>query len=544
MTIRTLKTRAGVPGAFFAAALALALVVALLPFAKAAAYYSFGTVSVETGNASLSVTEGSSAQTSLTVTPASDDQTLGCGMAKCPQVCTSDGALDAGYTCFDSNGQCTCAGRTYSTYYPEVSVQSSNSGVASAYVSGNTLVVSGHSAGSATITVNASLRQWESNSTTVQVTVTEPAAIDNGGGSSDTHTTTTPDSATPAAVATDDSAKASDTEAKVAVPEAATASDSRDDAVNETVVETVAGKVYKVERNAHLDTAEQLAKIVGTSDQLVIWSGSSSDKPEYSWTFTGADVDAERAKIAFDPTITVSKLGTGDVSNIMKQAHDGVVLEFSHKGMLPAAASVYVKVSGTYSDGAELSLFTFNEQERRFELAQTEKVRVEGGYASFKIDHCSTWALSSDDLASLSVQETNTPRAIAADKGAAVSDDSLPEWVVPAVAAGVIAVAVLGCVGAYALRRRRAQAQADAEQDAQAAAGAAAEEQAQAEAEADSAADGEAGARADAVADAHAGADVAAEYASDAAVAADADANADTDAEPSGESAADENGSE
>ncbi len=474
MTIRALKSRAGAAGAFIAAALAVALVVAFLPLSKAAAYYSFGTVSVTTGNSSLSVTTGSSAQTSLTVTPASDDQTLGCGMAKCPQVCTSDGALEAGYTCFDSNGQCTCAGRTYSTYYPEVSVQSSNSGVASAYVSGNTLVVTGHAAGSATITVNASLRQWESNSTSVQVTVTEPVVVDDRdttqGGSGNGGKTTTPESAT----------TASESGSAVAVPEAAEATDSRDDAVNETVVETVAGKVYKVERNAHLDTAEQLAKIVGTNDQLVIWSGSSSDKPDYSWTFTGGDVDADRAKTAFDATITVSKLGTGDVSNIMKQAHDGVVLEFSHKGMLPGLASVYVKVSGTYADGAELSLFTFNEQEKRFELAQADKVRVEGGYASFKIDHCSTWALSNDDLSTLTVQETNTPRAIAADKGDSVSANSLPEWVIPAAAGGVIAVAVLGCIAAYALRRRRAQAQADAEQDAQAAADSAAADSAEA----------------------------------------------------------------
>ena len=472
MTIRALKSRVGAPGAFIAAALAVALVVAFLPLAKAAAYYSFGTVSVTTGNSSLSVTTGSSAQTSLTVTPASDDQTLGCGMAKCPQVCTSDGALDAGYTCFDSNGQCTCAGRTYSTYYPEVSVQSSNSGVASAYVSGGTLVVTGHSAGSATITVNASLRQWESNSTSVQVTVTEAVAPDDKnttqGGSTDGGKATTPESAT--ADSGSEAASPESEKSSVAVPEAAEATDSRDDTVNETVVETVAGKVYKVERNAHLDTAEQLAKIVGTNDQLVIWSGSSSDKPDYSWTFTGGDVNAERAKTAFDATITVSKLGTGDVSNIMKQAHDGVVLEFSHKGMLPGAASVYVKVSGTYADGAELSLFTFNEQEKRFELAQADKVRVEGGYASFKIDHCSTWALSGDDLSTLAVQETNTPRAIAADKGDSVSGSSLPEWVVPAAAGGVIAVAVLGCAAAYALRRRRAQAAADAEQDAQAAA--------------------------------------------------------------------------
>ncbi len=525
--------RASSFAAFLSIALALALVVAFLPASRAAAYYSFGTVSVSTGSSSLSVTAGSSAQTSLTVTPASDDQTLGCGMAKCPQVCTSDGALDAGYTCFDTNGQCTCAGRTYSTYYPETSVQSSNSAVATATVSGGTLVVTGHSAGSATITVNATLRQWESNSTTVQVQVEDPATPDNGanGGSngSDAGNGAKADGGTsqPSATTQNDgsSAKADSAASAVAVPEAAKETDSRDDALNETVVETVAGKVYKVEKNAHLNTAEQLAKIAGTKDQLVIWSGSSSDKPDYSWTFVGSDVDVERAKTAFDPTVTISKLGTGDVSNIMKQAHDGLVMEFSHSGMLPAAASLYVKVSGTYADGAELSLFTYNEQTKRFELAQDAKVRVEGGYASFKIDHCSSWALSSDDLSTLSVQETNTPRAIASDKQASVSDDSLPEWVIPAVAGGVVVLAVVAGVVAYVLRRRRAQAALDAQGDAEAAG----------EKAADVGAGVDAGADADSAAEP---ADAAAE-ADSASDAADADAEADTQADAASDDASD-----
>ena len=120
--------------------------------------------------------------------------------------------------------------------------------------------------------------------------------------------------------------------------------------------------------------------------------------PNYSWTFVGTDVDASSAKTAFDPTITVSKLGTGDVSNIMKQAKDGLVMEFAYSGNLPGTASVYVKTSGTFANGTELHLYMFNEEDRRFELAQSDAIKVDGGYASFKIDHCSSWVLSTDDL--------------------------------------------------------------------------------------------------------------------------------------------------
>lgn len=455
--------------AFVACAVALALVAAFVPLSKAAAYYSFGTVGVSTGSSSLSVQAGSTTQTSVTVSPASDSQTLGCGMAKCPQVCTSEGATSAGYTCFDTNGQCTCAGTSYSTYYPEVSAQSSNSGVATAYVSGGTLVVTGHAAGSATITVNASLRQWESNSTTVQVNVSaaqssqpsqQPSSSQGPSGSTSSSSGSESAASSASSMAASGEKPAAAVSA-AAIPQAAEATDSRDDALNETVVETVAGKVYVVEKNSYLNTADELGKVAGTQDQVVIWAGASSDKPDYSWTFVGTDVDAAAAAQPFDPTITVSKLGTGDVSNIMKQARDGLVMEFAHTGKLPGTASVYVKTTGTFADGTELHLYIFNEQEKRFELAQDEAVKAEAGYAAFKIDHCSTWVLSTDDLTKYQVEETNTPGAIAVDKQDSIAANALPDWAVPAIAIAVIAVVLIAVV-AFAMRRRARNAQDDA----------------------------------------------------------------------------------
>ena len=368
------------PAAIIACGLALALVVALVPITKAAAYYSFGTVEVSVGSSYLTLVAGGTTSTSVTVDPSSDSQTLGCGMAKCPQVCEDEGAVAAGYHCFDTNGQCTCAGSSYSTYSAEVSVQSSNSGVATAQISGNTLVVTGHAAGTAIITVNASLRQWESNSTAVEV---EVSAAQTQGGSSG-------GSATDAGVADGESAASAPAADEAVIPEAAMATDARDDALNETVIETVAGKVYLAQKNAYLDTAAQLNKIKGTSDQAVFWAGSSSDKPDYSWTFVGADITDSSQNLSFDPTITISKLGTGNVSNIAKQARDALVMEFAHTGVLPGTASLYVKASGVYADGSELGLYVYNAESGRFELAQADKVKVSGGYATFKIDHCST----------------------------------------------------------------------------------------------------------------------------------------------------------
>ncbi len=429
------------------------LVVALVMPSAAYAYYNFGTVSVSLGAAALTVKANSTVSTSVMVSPSSDDQTLGCGMAKCPQVCSTEGAIAAGYNCFDVNGQCTCAGTAYSTYYPELSASSSNSGVATASVSGGTLTISGHSAGTATITVSASLRQWTSSETTVQVEVTADTTggSENSSGSEGSQGAVSPS----ADVGGSDVALTSG----VAIPQEATVSDSRDDQLNEMTIETVAGTVYIVECNSFLNTADELRKIVGTNNQMVFWSGASSDQPVYSWTFTGDTLDAESPYLTFDPTITISALGTGYVANIMQQARDGLVCDFAHSGELAGSASVYVRVSDTFADGTELGLFCFDEQQNQF-VAVESGLKVAGGYASFEIDHCSTWALSTDDLTAYQVEEVNTPGAIAVSKQDSIGENAgLP--VVPLVIAGIVIV-VVACICVIAVRRARAARRARA----------------------------------------------------------------------------------
>ena len=164
--------------AFIACAVTLTLVAALVPLSKASAYCDSDAAGACVDSSSLSVEAGSSAQTSIAVNPWSDSKTLGRGMAKCSQARTSDGVTTAGYARFDASGQRAGAVTSHAAYGsedPEVSVQSSNSDVATAYVSGDTLVVTGHSAGSATITVSAPSSQWQSDFATVQVNVSEPA---------------------------------------------------------------------------------------------------------------------------------------------------------------------------------------------------------------------------------------------------------------------------------------------------------------------------------------------------------------------------------
>lgn len=437
--------------ALLACALVLALVACLVPTMKAAAYFSFGTVSVSLGSTYASLQTGSSTSVSVSVSPASSDQTLGCGMAKCPQSCDTEESVAAGYSCFDANGQCTCMGRSYSTYYPSTYASSSNSGVASAYLSGSTLVITANGAGSATITVGASLRQYTDGAASIQVDVSAPPTPDagSGGAAGGSGPGTSEDASAPEVPA------ASAAPSAAGIPQAATALESRDDGVNEEVLETAGGKVILAECNGYLDASATLAKIVGTNDQVVFWAGASSERPDYSWTFTGDKLADDAATRQFDPTITVSKLGTGNVSNVMKQAKDGIVLEFAQTGDLPGEAMVCVNVDAVYGDGSVVDVYDFDEQQCVFEQV-ADGTPVEAGYASFSLTSAPpARALSTDDLASYELAETNTPGAVSVSKQDNIADEGANGWIVPA-AAGVVAVAALAVAAAVIVRRRKA----------------------------------------------------------------------------------------
>ena len=131
----------------------------------AEAFFNRGQVIVRCSRQSVSLESGRSPMTiGVSVSPESDSQTPGCGMADCPDSCHQG--------CLDAKGNCTCAGTEYKTYKTAVSVSSSNPSVALGSYSGGTLIIEPLGPGTATLTVTGTLREWSSGSASVQVTVT------------------------------------------------------------------------------------------------------------------------------------------------------------------------------------------------------------------------------------------------------------------------------------------------------------------------------------------------------------------------------------
>lgn len=436
----------GVAPKIFSMVLAVMLCVALMPAVPALAYFNFGAVGVYPGSSYLTVQAGSSVSTSVSITPASSWQTQGCGMAECPQVC--------GDQCFDSSGQCICVGSEKTQYFAQAYASSSNAGVASATLSGGTLTVTGHSAGTATISISASLRQYTDGYATVTVEVSDPApsapSTDSSSGGSSASTPSAPS-------ASSTSSPSVNIPTSVSQAAASNKGESGDkkDAGEAEVVETDGGTVHSAEIGSDTDVASILSKVAETDGQAIFWSGESSERPHYSWTFKGEDLSTD-AVFDFDPAVSVSKLGTGAISDLMKQSKGGMVLEFSHEGDLPAPATFYVMADDYFADGTELSLFYFDKGSRSF-TKEAEGIEVVDGYVSFEIGHCSTWALSDDDLSAYSVQEANTPGAQkkAEEDGGLATTVAEGEGVpAPVIAAAAIAAIAIAAGIVIAVRKR------------------------------------------------------------------------------------------
>ncbi|MVM54268.1 hypothetical protein [Gordonibacter urolithinfaciens] len=337
-------------------ALTIALVLALLP-TQALAYYNRGSVSVALGTTGVEVQAGATASVTVAITPASDDQTEGCGMPKCPQGCSD--------TCADENGQCRCSGPDYKTYYPTAVASSSNASVAVATYSGGALTVYGKSEGEATITVRASLRQFTDAEDTLKVTVSGTAAGAQAGSA-----------------------------AFVDVPETAAAvQEDKADIVDKTVM---GRPVRNVRINDACDAAARLAEMAGIDGDVTFWEGDTYYHPNYSLTFNGTTYDASAVQ-PFDVNLAVSTEAEGVLNQPLSGVQGFVAVDFAQKGALPAPATVYAQAKTALSDDDSVALFSYDGGAKAFVREEAPAAMV-GGYATFTVQEGKTYVVSSRDL--------------------------------------------------------------------------------------------------------------------------------------------------
>lgn len=382
-----------------ARAAALGLCFALLaawPGLRAAAYINRGTVTVSLGAASAQLAAGQSVSVSAALTPASHDELPGCGMAFCPQDCSAG--------CLNSTNDCTCNGTEYTAYQAGMTLTSANTAIATARYADGVILITGHAAGTTTVTAVGTLRQY-SNSAPQAILVTVTGS-------------------TPGAVS--------------AAQASSSASGGTTSETSSAQAQTVSGQLgtFDIFEIGSVKTGKaELTAIQSSEKSAAFEKKDASGNVAYSWTFKGSDVTNPQ-----DMDFTLSLRSSNE--SAMRQAgtlSSPTFLSFSHKGALPGKATVSVNTGSTYADGTALYLYTYDTQTKKLRLAGGN-VALSGGYASFGLTHCSDYVLVTKPIAA----KNRLPLPVLAALCAVA-------------AAAVAAVAVL-----LLLRRKRAPAAAPA----------------------------------------------------------------------------------
>lgn len=398
---------------------------------KAEAYFNRGTVGVSVGRGSVSVEAGSNTSVSVSLSPASDSQLEGCGMAECPQICGEK-------ECLDANGQCTCNGTTYKTYNTSVSVSSSNTSVATASYSGGTLSIHGVSEGTAVITLTASLRQFSSGSTSVKVSVSGRPTQNNGntssgsnasGGGSNNHAgagdsntggsnsgaanTGTGNNAGNVAVANQVSGDVNTVAEETAQEVAAEVEAENPDGV--TVVQSDRGTITFVPVKEGKMGSNYLEAVKGKAEYVDFQKKDDAGNILYAWEFLGTDV-----KDVFDMDFSVAASEKAFEGCKLFKDGQALYLQFSHEGKLPGKAKIFVKAPENMSEGSEWYLYHYDsKKDTAEELAK--KLKVENGYIAIELEECYDCVLSEKEII---VKDEKSETAKAEDNGVAEEEVS------------------------------------------------------------------------------------------------------------------------
>ncbi len=340
-------------------------------------------------------------------------------MAMCPQSCAS--------SCADENGQCTCLGTEYQTYYPTAVASSGDSSVAMATYDNGVLTVYGRAEGETDVTVRASLRQFTDGEATVHVQVEGTA----------------------------DGSEDEVSDAVIDVPQEAATPDDRQDVSDKTVMGRT---IRNVRITDGLDAAAYLDEMAGVDGEIVFWSGDTYYHPDYSVTFVGDEYTADDVT-SYDPALTVLLEPGGTLYQMLDGLDDFVIVDFAQRGDLPSTATVYADAKGTLEDGDGVRLFSYDEADKSLVL-EDQEATVTGGYVSFDTDTGKTYVVSSRDLiadANSAVSDNSaTGQASQGDTSNTTSTDQstrIPPFVIVLIVAVIIAIVIV-CVVVALLRRR------------------------------------------------------------------------------------------
>ena len=108
---------------------------------------------------------------------------------------------------------------------------------------------------------------------------------------------------------------------------------------------------------------------------------------KYSWNFEGRNITNPNMNIDLGIKFETDK--QKEIQALTNQSNI-FYASFSHHGELPGTAKITINVSNMYKDGEYIYLYYYNEEKGIIEQ-KGSGIEVLNGYATFDIDHCSTY---------------------------------------------------------------------------------------------------------------------------------------------------------
>ncbi len=160
---------------------------------------------------------------------------------------------------------------------------------------------------------------------------------------------------------------------------------------NGTVDVETFNTILKVAKENNLETFEIVDNI---NNGLIIWTFNTADTNEISKDFISS-VNVSNEKL--------SNIESDDIT-------DGMFVDFDYSGNLPSTTTVTISTWGDakkFGDGEKtLNLYYYNPETKSYEFSQ--KASYSDGSITFKLDHCSTYALTETALAENTSEATSS----------------------------------------------------------------------------------------------------------------------------------------
>ena len=128
-----------------------------------------------------------------------------------------------------------------------------------------------------------------------------------------------------------------------------------------------------------------------SNDSIIISIKEKDGKLSYSWTFNKKDIKDNKIDLNFE--IKYVSPNKKIIDSLAQENHDKFYISFTHHGDIPSEASVNVFVGDKYKNNEKLYLYYYNSKSKDIEYIDKD-LKVNNGYVSFKIRHCSDYFLT------------------------------------------------------------------------------------------------------------------------------------------------------